>query len=774
MAGPISVTCSECGAQLKLKSRASLGKKRPCPKCKESFKLIEDAQESYDLDARDAEPSAPRPQSKPESDAETDANSSNKKPILIIVGAGVAACVIITVASHFLSDRTNEVAPAQQTTQPGAPAVDTNTNTTATNSVPSTPTQNQHPVIDRSGSPIDVLALVDPHGDTLQGRWERDGNVLKGFGSSKIKVPLPIEKDYRVRMKFTREAEQQVMLALSAAGSRFVIAMNFQYQDQHGIGSVSGRLPNDPKNPTFKTYNTDVGQECEVVADVKTVNNSVELSGTFNGQPFFQWNGPANQLDNPYWKIPTPIGFGTQAPEADKESVVRFSELTVSWLDGSSTNPPAVSVATNNTNTPPQNNTPPTRAVSTANNGSGINNGDTTGFRAPGYGTYAGSGLPDQWSATQNMVWKTPLPGAGSSSPITLGNRIYLTAYSGYGQSAENPGELSGLKYHVLSINRNSGQVEWSTPINPIRDTIGYRGFLHQHGYASHTLATDGQRLFAYFGNSGAYGFDLEGNQLWHVDCGQGVDGFGSGASPIVHGDNVIFNASVESQALIAIDRASGSVAWKTQKELRQGYTTPIIVTAGPRTEVVVASRAGLTGFDVASGNFLWEWHGGGGNNYACATPVVHSGIIYGQEHRVATLSAIRPGGNGDVSDSHRVWHGTTRYAVTVVSPVYFNQHVFWPTDGRIGVFDATSGELVKQARGGWDKLYSSPIVANGKLYIVSRFNGTFVLGANRDLNELAHNVIEGDDSQFNASPVVNREQLLLRSDQSLYCVGAQ
>ena len=290
--------------------------------------------------------------------------------------------------------------------------------------------------------------------------------------------------------------------------------------------------------------------------------------------------------------------------------------------------PPPTTPTTPRPNPPTPRPTPPTSNLPTANlpaaaPAAETAAGDTIGFRTPGFGVYAEANPPTEWDENRNMAWKTPMPGSGSSSPITLGDRIYLTAYSGYAQSPESPpGEIGNLKYNVFAIDRANGRIVWNSPVTPARLTIDYISFLPQHGYASSTLTTDGQRLFAFFGNSGGYAFDLNGQELWRIDCGREVSGFGSGASPVVHGENVIFNASVECKALIAVNRATGREAWRTEKQLEASYTTPLIVPVGGGHELVVASKAGLTGFDAATGEFLWEFHAGQHTeDYACVTP---------------------------------------------------------------------------------------------------------------------------------------------------------
>lgn len=797
----ITVRCPECGAKLKLKSRAGLGKERPCPKCDVPFVLEEDSgQDVYDVDlnARGISPTEKPPmlkrgdsrrESRPRTEQSSGMGDYANKPLVIGLGVGGLIGLGMLIAFFLMPDgngnpepppdsgevaETSPETPETPSTRPGTPV---RTNANGNGGGGRTPQPG-------SAGPIDLLAAADLEGDSLGGRWERHGAELRSVGSAKLKVPAQINGDYRVRMTFIREGDQQIMLALKAAGRRFVVVVNSKGNDVHGVSTINGKPVADTQNPTRKEFVTQAGGKYLLETDVKTNGNNVSVKSQLNGNLLFDWTGPAGQLDNGYWQIPTSIGIGSEA--RDNNAVVRYSELRLYALNGGAVSGGSSTTVASNTppvrpnpprpvnpdppvtpgTTSPSPVTPSTPAVE-------VSAGDTIGFRNPGQGVYADTGVPTEWSASQNISWKTPMPGAGSSSPIVLGDRIYLTAYSGYAQTAENPGDISGLTFHVLGIDRANGEIIWNTPGKPTNRAMDYVGFMQQHGYASSTLATDGERLFAQFNNSGGFAFDLNGKLLWQIDLGPATHGFGSGASPVVHGDVVIFNASVESKALIAVNRATGREAWRTTKELSDSYTTPVIVPVGGHHELIVSSKAGLTGFNASNGELLWEFHAGRHTeDYACVTPIVHNGIVYGTQNRRSQLSAVRLGGRGDVSQSHKVWHNADRYDGTVVSPVLHNGHLFWPKDGQFAMFNAASGEIVAHGRGEWRRLYASPIVANGNLYVVSRFGGTYVAKATPELEAVSHNVIEGDDSQFNASPVVHQGQLLLRSDKFLYCIG--
>ena len=144
-------------------------------------------------------------------------------------------------------------------------------------------------------------------------------------------------------------------------------------------------------------------------------------------------------------------------------------------------------------------------------------------FRGPGgQGISDEKGLPTKWSADENIVWKIKLPGAGASSPIVLGKRIFLTAYSGYGASRKEPGEQKDLRRHIFCIDRTTGKIVWSKEFMPVLPEHDYsKNEADYHGYAASTPITDGERLYVFFGKSGVYCLDLDGKELWHANVRQ-------------------------------------------------------------------------------------------------------------------------------------------------------------------------------------------------------------------------------------------------------------
>ena len=391
-----------------------------------------------------------------------------------------------------------------------------------------------------------------------------------------------------------------------------------------------------------------------------------------------------------------------------------------------------------------------------------------------GNGISTETGLPTKWSASENLVWKRALPGFGASSPIVVGDRVYVTCYSGYGLSKTSPGDPKRLRRHLVSLERKTGRIRWDRPVAHERTDHGYSGFLQLHGYASSTPVADGKRIYAYFGNWGLYAFDRDGKQRWRFDCGRGTHGFGSGGSPVLHGNLVIVNAAIEGNALIAVNKTTGREEWRTER-ITDSWSTPVIVKAAGRDEVVLPTRQGVMSFDARTGRTLWKWVSGNGSTYTCFSLVHHKGMLYGLPSYNGPVTAIRPGGSGDVSKSHTVWT-SPHFRTTVVSPVLHNGYLYNPHDegGYMASIDAATGKEKKRvrARPGFGRLYASPLAADGKIYVVTRSRGTYVFKADAGMEQLAHNVISGDDGIFNASPVAHDGQLLLRSDKFLYCIG--
>ncbi len=399
---------------------------------------------------------------------------------------------------------------------------------------------------------------------------------------------------------------------------------------------------------------------------------------------------------------------------------------------------------------------------------------DWTGFRGPGAnGIAEASNLPATWDASKNIVWKTTLPGLGSSSPTVLGQRIYLTCYSGYGESADEPGQLADLKRHLVCLDRRSGSVLWTKGFDARQPESKYVGRNNtRHGYASSTIATDGTLLYVFFGTSGVYAFDLNGNTLWQTDVGTGTHGWGSGTSPLLYKNLVIVNASIESRSLIALDKKSGDIVWRTEG-IKSCWSSPNLVQVGDKQELVLNVPKKLTGFDPGTGKELW-YCDGIPDSYVCPTVITHDGVVYTIGGRKNTAIAVRAGGRGNVNETHLLW--TTKKGSNVSSPVLLDGHLYWSHESRGVMYclNAKTGEVVYEDKldPKPDLIYASITAADGKLYMPSQENGTYVVAAQPTFKQLAVNKFQDDTSRTNACITVSNNQLLMRTDQAIYCIA--
>ncbi|MEE2642853.1 MAG: PQQ-binding-like beta-propeller repeat protein [Planctomycetota bacterium] len=385
-------------------------------------------------------------------------------------------------------------------------------------------------------------------------------------------------------------------------------------------------------------------------------------------------------------------------------------------------------------------------------------------FRGPGgLGASESRNLPVEWDEKNNLAWKTRLPGAGSSSPIALSNELFATCYSGYGEASQD-GELDDLMLHLVCLDRASGKIKWKKDIQP---RLPESKRVRDHGYAGPTPATDGEAIYLFFGKTGVFRFDLAGQQQWNTTVGDGLHGWGCGTSPVLYGNLVIVNASVESKSLVALDKKSGKVVWQRKGMMASWNTPHLVKLEDGRTELVVSVKNQILAFDPQTGKPLWNCRGI--EDYVCPSLISNGGIVYAIGGRESRCLAIRAGGSGDVSKSHLLWEA--KAGANVSSPVFHQDHLYWVSDRNTTAYcvRARDGEIIYRERFKAQP-YASTLVADGKLYVVTRRGGTFVLAARPEFELLARNRFE-DSTQFNASPIVSGSSLILRSNEFLYCI---
>ncbi len=390
-------------------------------------------------------------------------------------------------------------------------------------------------------------------------------------------------------------------------------------------------------------------------------------------------------------------------------------------------------------------------------------------FRGPGgMGVSRDTGLPTEWGPDQNVVWKTELPGAGSSSPIVIGQRIYLTCYRGYNVPGQGGGSPQDLELQLVALTRD-GKILWTRSVAPrLPEQESIR---EEHGYATATPVADRQRVIVFFGKSGVLAFDHAGKELWRTSVGDNLNGWGSAASPVLYQDLVIINASVESESLVALNAKTGQEVWRAGG-VNESWNTPILVpTAEGRMELVVAKFGKILGFDPKTGKELWSCDTDI-NWYMAPSLVSHEDVVYSVGGRTGGGLAVRVGGKGDVTDSHRIW--TIRKGSNVTSPIYHDGHLYWMHENLAIAYcaKASSGEIVYEERvPGGNQVYASPVLADGKIYYLARDGKMHVVAAKPQFEVLAVNTL-GERDMYNASPAVADGRLYLRTNRYLYCLA--
>ena len=411
--------------------------------------------------------------------------------------------------------------------------------------------------------------------------------------------------------------------------------------------------------------------------------------------------------------------------------------------------------------------------------------GDWPRFRGPeGSGVAVDSdSLPTTWSPTANLAWKAPLPGPGASSPIIVGGKIFVTCYSGYGLSQENPGEIENLVRHLVCVDLQSGKVLWQKNVKAALPEDPYSGIgVTAHGYASHTPVSDGQNIYAFFGKSGVHAFDIDGKELWQAEVGKESDPtkWGSSSSPVVFKNTVIVTASAESQAIIGLEKQTGKELWRQEAESLDGmWGTPTLVKIDEdRTDLVMCVAKEMWGLDPDSGKLRWFANATGAQQ-AYASVILNGKRVLAFTGRGGGSIAIDAGGSGDVSTTNTVWTGseTTSFA----SPVLHKSKVYVVSSNVVSVVDERTGEKVKQVRlagaqqtgGRFGSLdYPSPVVVGDRMFYLNGSGQMFVFALTDEFKQIAVNRVTSDAETFWGSPAVSDGRLVLRSSGNLYCVA--
>ena len=379
-------------------------------------------------------------------------------------------------------------------------------------------------------------------------------------------------------------------------------------------------------------------------------------------------------------------------------------------------------------------------------------------WRGPsGQGVVDDTGYPDTWSATTNVLWKTSVPGSGSSSPIVWDDRIFLT-------TSRN----SGRRVSILSFRRSDGELLWETDAPDDR-----AAYVHnKNSPASATVTTDGERVYASFGSRGMLAVDFDGRIAWHRDLGRIDNYHGAAGSPLLYRDTVIIYQDQNRGAfVIALDTRTGETRWRTSRAASVGWGTPIAVTVGDHDELIVSSQRHVRSYDPTTGEELWNC---GGNLFeVIPTPAVGHGLIFCSSGRAGPTLAIRPGGQGDVTDTHVAWK-TTRGSPFVPSPLVYGDYLYLVNDmsSIITCLNAKTGETIWQDRLGRPQregISASPVIVDDKLFVTTDDGQTFVMKTGPEF-ELLHTNDIGERTL--ASPALVAGMWYIRTASQLIAIG--
>jgi outer membrane protein assembly factor BamB len=403
------------------------------------------------------------------------------------------------------------------------------------------------------------------------------------------------------------------------------------------------------------------------------------------------------------------------------------------------------------------------------------------------------TGLPERWSDKENIAWRAPVRGLGTSSPIVWGDAVFVT--SQIGRSARragnhptlvesgNPAEageraLGGgaqadsgkISFLVTALSRIDGRKVWEHEV----PAEGHLAEVHdKHNLASPSPLTDGRRVYAWFGTGQMIALDMAGKLVWSRHLGREYAPFdinwGHSSSPALFNDTLILPCYHQPTAyLVGLDAASGKTRWRVERGKNiNTYSSPLVVQSPGGPELIMNSSEGVSGHDPSTGQLLW--HIQETNRFPIPMPLSHDGIIYtSRGYRSGPYMAIRPGGKGDVSKSHVLWKIETG-APYVSSLVYYDGLLYMAGDvGVLSAIDATSGKRIWQERTG-GVFTASPVAADGKVYLLSEDGQAIVLAAGKAPRVLARNRL---NARQLASPAISGGRLFIRTDDAVIAIG--
>lgn len=410
-------------------------------------------------------------------------------------------------------------------------------------------------------------------------------------------------------------------------------------------------------------------------------------------------------------------------------------------------------------------------------------------WRGPnGNGFSSAADPPVTWGPESNVKWKTAVPGHGESTPIVWGQRIFITTAIQTDREEEQPppeiAEAPGgnpfrierpthyYQFVVQCYDRANGQLLWQKVAT---EQVPHEGHHRDHGFASPSAVTNGQFVYVSFGSRGIYCWDMDGVPRWDRDLGdlKIYRFFGEGSSPVLAGDTLIVVWDHEGDSwLYALDAQTGKTRWQVEREQGSSWSTPLVTDFAGRKQVVVNSNKKARGYDFETGQVLWEC--GGQTLAVIPSPVAYEGRAYLMSgYPESALVAVPLDSTGDITGSDKIAWTRNQDTPYCPSPLLYGERLYFNKSNSaiLTCLDARTGQPIinRQRLPDLKNIYASPVGAAGRIYFTDRNGTTLVLADGPELKVLATNKL---DEAIDASAALVGNEIILRSDEHLYCIG--
>jgi outer membrane protein assembly factor BamB len=397
-------------------------------------------------------------------------------------------------------------------------------------------------------------------------------------------------------------------------------------------------------------------------------------------------------------------------------------------------------------------------------------------WRGPeGTGVAPAGDYPLEWSPRKNIRWRVPLPDRGNGSPVVWGDQVFIT------QAIEKEGRRT-----VMCFARGNGELLWQSGVAYDEPETTHR----DNPYASASPVTDGERVIATFGSAGVFCYDMNGKELWSRDLGKQVHTWGNASSPVLYQDLcIVYHGPGEGAFMVALHKETGKTVWQREDppieaqgrtdgfrgnsfQVNGSFSRPIVIRVQDRDELIMSYASYLVGMEPQTGRELWR--SSGLNPLVYTSPIYGDGVVVAMGGFTGTTIAVKPGGSGDVTETHQLWQ-TVRTKNRLGSGVIYDGHVYiLNTDGVAECLDLKTGKVIYEERlrgtGPVTESWSSMTLVGDRIYISNRASDTIVLRAAPQFEVLSVNPLH--DGNTNSSPAFSEGEIWIRTDKHLWCIG--